>query len=115
MATTAIESVLQQFKALSPNEQRELRNLISGRSTTNGEAVNARPNLKFDPKDEASMRWMIANEYLYRGEWIALDGDRLISHGSDYAGVAAAAKADSAELPLIYFAEPEPERPFLRV
>ena len=115
MATATIESMLQQFNALSLGEQMELRKLINGNPATNGEAVNARPNLKFDPKDEASMRWMVANEHLYLGEWIALDGDRLIAHGSDYAEVAAAAKADGTELPLIYFAEPEPERHFLRV
>ncbi len=114
MATTTIESVLQQFKALSPNEQMELRNLI-GRPTANGRAANARPNLKLDPKDEASMRWMVDNEHFYLGKWIALDGDRLVAHGPNYAEVAAAAKTDGVELPLIYFAEPEPERPFLRV
>lgn len=113
MATTiAVESVLGQFNALTTGEQLELRKLINGHST-NGEATT--PTLKLDPKDEASMHWMIANEHLYAGRWIALDGDRLIAHNAEHSEVIKAVKADGAELPIIYFVEPEPESPFLRV
>lgn len=111
--TTAIESMLQQFNALSPSERLELRKLINGNSPT--DKMTMTPTLKLNPKDEASMRWMIANEHLYAGEWIALDGDRLIAHNPDHNAVMEAAKDDGADLPIIYFVEPEPERSFLRV
>jgi hypothetical protein len=39
----------------------------------------------------------------YGGQWVALDGDRLIAHGTDAASVFAAADADGAYLPLVTY------------
>ena len=51
----------------------------------------------------------------YAGQWVALDGGRLIAHSASHDEVAEAAKADGAYLPLITFVEPKPARPFVRV
>ena len=111
--TTAIESVLQQFNALPQGERLVLRKLINSNSAADN--MMGTPTLKLDPKDEASMRWIIDNEHLYVGEWIALDGNRLITHNAEHSEVIEAVKNDGAVLPIIYFVEPKSERHFLRV
>ena len=113
MITSTVKSILRQIAALSDGEKAELRDRMVSEENANG-AATGRPTLRLDPKDEASLRWMKEHGSEYIGQWIALDGDRLIAHSIVFDEVAAAAKADGAELPLYHFIEPEPEHPFIR-
>jgi hypothetical protein len=62
------------------------------------------------PDPEPSRRWMEAHRSEYPGQWVALDGDRLIAAGATEAEVADAAEADGAYLPLIGYI-PHPDEP----
>jgi Family of unknown function (DUF5678) len=62
------------------------------------------------PDPEPSRRWMEAHRFEYAGQWVALDGDRLIAAGATEAEVADAADADGAYLPLIGYI-PHPDEP----
>ncbi|MGH9834342.1 MAG: DUF5678 domain-containing protein [Blastocatellia bacterium] len=62
------------------------------------------------PDPEPSRRWMAAHRAEYAGQWVALDGDRLIAAGATEAEVADAAEADGAYLPLIGYI-PHPDEP----
>ncbi|GEM_PF-5779556 len=42
---------------------------------------------------EAELRWIGQHRDEYKGEWVALDGDRLLAHGTDGDNVFAAARA----------------------
>ena len=64
------------------------------------------------PDGAGEMQWMQDHARAYIGQWIALDGNRLIAHGPDAKAVYAAARADGAYLPLVEFVT-DPDRPFV--
>jgi predicted DNA-binding antitoxin AbrB/MazE fold protein len=55
----------------------------------------------FNPR-YAEMRWIRENAGRYIGEWLALDGEQLISHGASLHEVDAEASGRSVEEPLFY-------------
>jgi Family of unknown function (DUF5678) len=59
---------------------------------------------------EPSRRWIAAHRAEYGGQWVALDGDRLIASGATEAEVADSAEIDGAYLPLIGYI-PHPDEP----
>lgn len=48
------------------------------------------------------MAWIGANARSYRGEYVALQGNQLVSHGTNGRAVIAEARAKGIEQPLIY-------------
>jgi hypothetical protein len=66
-----------------------------------------------EPDPEPNRRWMAAHKNEYSGQWVALDGERLIAHGTDANAVFAAARADGAYLPLVTFIPPIDGMPFI--
>ncbi len=60
---------------------------------------------------EQEMRWLAEHETEYAGQWLALDGDQLLSHGEDPHKVRAEARAMGVETPFVVFAE-NPDEPF---
>ncbi|MCI0390341.1 MAG: DUF5678 domain-containing protein [Acidobacteria bacterium] len=114
MITSTVKSILEQIASLSDGEKAELRDLMDSEEKANGAIASNRPILRLDSKDEASLRWLKAHGDEYIGQWVALDGDRLIAHSTLFDEVVVAAKADGAKLPLYHFIEPEPEYPFIR-
>lgn len=68
-----------------------------------------------EPDPEPNRRWMAAHRGEYAGQWVALDGDRLIAHGRNAKEIFTAAHADGAYLPLVTFVPPADEPPFVGV
>jgi uncharacterized protein DUF5678 len=58
------------------------------------------------PDPAPAMEWLHLHSKEYSGQWVALDGGRLIAHGPDAMEVYAAAEADGAYLPMIKYIEP---------
>jgi len=119
MQTATVESILQQVATLPPGEQARLRMLML---RGNGAQTGARrePPIKLvtpipGPDLQGAMQWLADNSGKYAGQWVALDGGRLIAHSASHGEVAEAAKADGVYLPLITFVEPKPARPFVRI
>jgi hypothetical protein len=54
---------------------------------------------------EREMQWLAQHKAEYAGQWLALDGDRLLSHGEDPHKVRAEARAMGVETPFVVFAE----------
>jgi hypothetical protein len=60
------------------------------------------------PDSTREMRWLAEHQREYVGQWVALDGDRLIAVSPNHEEVAAAAEADGAYLPLFtYIDDPD--------
>jgi predicted DNA-binding antitoxin AbrB/MazE fold protein len=57
-------------------------------------------------------QWLATESGPYAGQWVALDGRRLVAHGTDLATVSAAARAAGVERPLLTHLPPEGELPF---
>ncbi len=56
------------------------------------------------------MRWLKDHRHEYRGEWVALEGDRLVAHGNDAKEVFAAARHLEA---LVEYIHPDYDKPFM--
>lgn len=57
-------------------------------------------------------RWIAEHGHEYAGEWVALDGNRLIAHGTNAREVYEAARKAGAELPLVVKIDPPDQLPF---
>jgi predicted DNA-binding antitoxin AbrB/MazE fold protein len=55
--------------------------------------------------------WLAAHGREYAGQWVALDGDVLLSHGSDARAVRDEARQKGVHLPLLVHVPEEPDRP----
>lgn len=60
----------------------------------------------------ASLRWLDENRTEYLGEWIALDGNRLIAHGDNAKVVYAAARAAGVRVPFVELVTEIEKAPF---
>lgn len=58
------------------------------------------------------LRWLANEPSKYAGQWVALEGGRLIAHGDQLASVRAAASAAGVESPLMTHLPAEGELPF---
>jgi len=64
------------------------------------------------PDRSREMRWIKEHREEYAGQWVALDGDQLLSHGADARQVFADAR-QSVTSPFFAHLEPENERHFI--
>ncbi len=120
MSQTAVESIYEQAITLPPEEKRRLGALlINGRGSAepaeSGKPFSDQVFSESTRKQLESMGWIAQHADQYANQWVALDGDRLVAHGTDFKEVLKLAGADAAPEPLLHFCEPTPERPFVRV
>lgn len=105
MSTMTAETILTLIEQLPSTERIRLRQLLARRQA---ESAEAKPPLDkrvpCEPmKDRArEMKWIEEHKHEYAGQWVALDGDRLIASSPIRAEISAAVKADGAKLPLIH-------------
>ncbi|MGH9939567.1 MAG: DUF5678 domain-containing protein [Blastocatellia bacterium] len=108
-----VSSILHQIAALNADELAELRAQLENQAP-NGSDDAVQPQLQPDPQDEAAFKWINEHGNEYPGQWLVLDGDRLLAHGPDLAEVAAAARAAGVRFPLLHLVEPTREYPYIR-
>lgn len=113
MSQVTVENILTQITQLPLSERARLRFLLD-QDLQNGKPAKSQLDKRVTPipapDAQAAMKWLAEHAKEYAGQWVALDGDRLIAHGTDSQSVYAAAKADGAYLPLIELIE-DPENP----
>jgi Family of unknown function (DUF5678) len=57
-------------------------------------------------------QWLKERRHEYIGQWVALDGDRLISHGTNAREVSEAARKASVKVPFVAHIDPPDQLPF---
>lgn len=117
MSEMTVESLFNQITVLPVSEKLKLRALLDAQLKNPAGVANG---VKFVkpirmPDPEPSQRWMNEHAREYGGQWVALDGDRLIAHGENAEEVFAAADADGAYLPLVTYIQPADAPPFAGV
>jgi predicted DNA-binding antitoxin AbrB/MazE fold protein len=65
----------------------------------------------FNPRDR-EFSWLQRNKEAFAGQWVALDGDALIAHGSDGREVTQRAWQQGVKEPFVARIPNEPELPF---
>jgi len=64
---------------------------------------------RLEPIDRAhELAWITQHRREYQGEWVVLDGNRLIGHGHDPAPLVERARLQGIERPLVTRIEEEP-------
>jgi predicted DNA-binding antitoxin AbrB/MazE fold protein len=56
-------------------------------------------------------KWLAAHQLEYAGQWVALEGDVLLSHGPDALAVREEARRKGVDLPLMVHIPKEPNQP----
>jgi hypothetical protein len=110
MLDTAVEKVIAEIERLSSEQQREvlehLEKKMNGKHSSNPpikpRIVATNLPIKDRSKENA---WLAQHRDDYAGQWVALDGDRLLGHGKRFKEVAKT--ADDAGVPdaLIFIVE----------
>ena len=102
MSQITVENLLQQIIQLPPAERARLRQLLDQQAEP---PLRPKPQVRRAttpmPDSTREMQWLVDHRHEYPGEWVAIDGDRLVAHSKDQGEMWAMADADGAYLPLV--------------
>jgi hypothetical protein len=104
MAEVTFEYVLEMIRVLSLEDQERLRQWLAaqkGKYASPSESDKA-PSPDWYPRE---MRWLSEHQAAYAGQWVALDAERLLSHGTDARQVYAEAHAAGVAVPFVAYIE----------
>ena len=110
--------VLRPLKPLALTEHQLVRLTLeeqeeqTGKEQTTSENGNAAKVVTPADARREEFQWLATESASYAGQWVALDGNRLVAHGDELAIVSAAARAAGAVRPLLTHIRPEGELPF---
>jgi len=110
VVTPNFEQVIKSIRQLPEPEQERVRQWLEDKKTSNGAHENQRAEIG---RSEKSLRWLNENRQKYRGQWVALDGDRLISVGTTAKEVYTKSKAEGVKIPFVELVTEEETPPFL--
>lgn len=116
MANGTLQAVMQQVGVLSTEDKRALTAWLLEQMKPDAAPVkpNGQPPLPSDEPDPSrrrEMRWLAEHRDEYAGQVVALWGDRLVAHGTDWKSVLTQARAAGVADPLMAEIEAADELP----
>jgi len=112
MSTVTVETILTQIAQLPLDERRKLRQMLEQEEQPTKLPLDKRVPPRPAPDSTREMKWLHEHRREYIGQWVALDGDRLIALGTNAKEVYAAADADGAYMPFVTFIE-DPDKIYI--
>ena len=94
----SFDQIIKSIEQLPAPEQERIRRWLDEKGTPNGERNASQPHANRSTK---SLRWLHENREKYAGQWVALDGERLIASGPTAKEVYSEAKAEGVEVPFV--------------
>jgi len=111
MENTTFEHAKAVVQALLPEDRQRLRQwLFEEERRQEGCAASSAPQPP--PDFEREQRWLSEHQREYIGQWVALDGDQLLSHGKDLNRVFDEAQAQGVNASFTAFIE-DPNQPWM--
>lgn len=109
MEVASFEQALEVVKTLPVVDKRRLQHWLAEdeHAQLNG---SANGEVKLSYPREREMHWLSEHRREYIGQWVALDGDRLVSHNEDLGKVFDDARAQGVQSPFTAFME-DPDQP----
>jgi hypothetical protein len=118
MSALTAESILRLIEQLPSTERIRLNRLLARRQA---ESATAKPPLDkrvpCEPMKDRTreMKWIEEHKHEYAGQWVALDGDRLIAASAVEQEVWNAVKTDGADLPLVHRIPSPDDLPYIGI
>jgi len=117
MSTEVLNELLRRSESLTNEEKMRLANHLASQAGKSqaGQTVGTEDNgdaSKPDPKRRRERQWLLQHGKEYEGQWVALDGDCLLSHGTDGRLVLAEARRSAVIVPFVVRVEKPDELPF---
>jgi hypothetical protein len=107
--TLSVDQIIKSIEQLPAAEQEKIRRWLEDKGATNGERHDSQAHANRSAK---SLRWLHENREEYLGQWVALDGDRLIASGPTAKEVYSNAKAEGVEIPFVELVTEQEPGPF---
>lgn len=98
---TTLEQAIEVVRSLPMEEKKRLREWLEKEEREKTKSKEREDLQQQEERFQRSMAWLKTNRTKYIGEWVALDGENLISHGKDVLQVRAEAKTAGVDVPLI--------------
>jgi Family of unknown function (DUF5678) len=109
MISTA-EEILENVRSLPTFEREKFFKLVEAeknKASKNGNKLKLK-----DEKFKSALKWIDEHRQEFDGQWVALDGERLLAHGTDGKKVHAQAKEKGVKTPLIHRVSVNETMPF---
>jgi len=103
----SFDQIIKSIEQLPAAEQERIRRWLDEKAPTNGNTSQVDTT-----RSAKSLRWLQENREKYSGQWVALDGDRLIACGSTAKEVYSKAKAEGIEIPFVELVTDQGPVPF---
>jgi uncharacterized protein DUF5678 len=94
----SFDEIIKSIEQLPTPEQEKIRQCLEQKGATNGEDHGSHA---YPDRSAKSLRWLHENRKNYPGQWVALDGDRLIASGPTAKEVYSKAKAKGVVIPFV--------------
>jgi hypothetical protein len=105
----SFDQIIKSIEQLPAAEQERIRRWLEHREATNGEGNGSQAHTN---RSAQSLGWLHDHREEYAGQWVALDGDRLIASGSTAREVYLKAKAEGVEIPFVELVTAQEPVPF---
>ncbi len=96
----SVDQIIKSIAQLLAAEQERIRRWLEEKRARErngvGQGSQAHAN-----RSARSLRWLHENREKYSGQWVALDGDRLMASGPTAKEVYSKAKAEGVEIPFV--------------
>lgn len=113
--TEGFELVLSQVQQLSPTDRSKLLEYLRAEESIGELKPSPVPSRRPEGLDvirERERRWLDEHRADYAGQWVALDGDRLIAHGPDGREVYRQVDEAGVKYPFVVHLPPADAPPF---
>jgi len=104
MAT--LEQIIEEARRLSPAEKGKLRQALDCELEQQARVQSAKPGY---PTNEQERAWINAHRDEFLDQWVALDGDHLVAHGTDAKKVYDEAREQGITTPYLVHVTPKVE------
>jgi hypothetical protein len=94
----SVDQIIKSIAQLPAAEQERIRRWLEEKGVINGEGQGSQAHAN---RSARSLRWLHENREKYSGQWVALDGDRLMASGPTAKEVYSKAKAEGVEIPFV--------------
>ncbi len=118
MSVESINEVIQKIATLTPAERQAIKDYLLEQEKKDAEAVQAdRSDAGLaeeepDPMRRREYEWIRQHRDQYAGQYVVVEGSKLIAHGTDGRKVLAGARQSGIRIPFIVRIESPDELPF---